>query len=163
MSLYSVDMSDPDEDNVRMVTDAYERCWQHSRGRYNKWNDGRLSPLARRFYVALYAVERYLMGGVPSLLEDPRFTLTETTDSLESFGLTAHAAAIRELRQSVDETALSSDRRERAGQLPHLPLPDIDRLNALFPHDEGDVYARLAAAVREHPDQFPPPPPDPPK
>ena len=145
-------------DDIELVTAHYEGCWRQSRGRYNRWIDGRLHPLARRFYIVVAATDRCLMSGVSSLLEDVRFTLAETADAYDFFGLDAHARAVRELRALVNDEALSRDWKERDRQLLNeveMPSSEIDRLNDLFPSDETEVYPRLAAFVRQHPEVFP--------
>ena len=144
-------------DDIDLVTLAYDRCWQRSRGRYNSWIDGRLDPLARRFYIVVNATERCLMGGPPSLLEDPGFSLAETADAFASFGFAAHAHVVRELNALVDDRLLSRDRRQRSAQLNDITIPpaDIDRLNRLFPKDEDRVWRLLADVIRRHPDAFP--------
>jgi hypothetical protein len=146
-------------DDVQLVTDTYEQCWQQSRGRYNSWIEGRLDPLARRFYIVVNATERCLMDGVPSLLGESRFTLAETAEAYESFGFSRHAAVIRELAGLVDDTKLSRDRRERARQVNEVEISsaDTDRLNQRFPMsqaEENEVWRGLAKVIREHPERF---------
>jgi hypothetical protein len=145
-------------DDVQLVTETYEKCWQRSRGRYNTWIEGRLHPLARRFYIVVNATERALMDGLPSILADSRFGLAETVEAYDSFGLAEHAAAVRELAGLIDDTKLSRDRRARAGELAdmHISPADVDRLNRQFPSsDEDEVWRRLAQVIREHPEAFP--------
>jgi hypothetical protein len=147
-------------DDVQLVTDTYERCRQQSRGRYTSWIEGRLHPLARRFYIAVNATERCLMDGVPSLLEESRFTLAETAEAYESFGFPRHAAVVRELAALVDDSKLSHDRRERARELldVEISMADVDRLNRQFPISEAEetaVWRALAVIIREHPEAFP--------
>jgi hypothetical protein len=106
------------------------------------------------------ATERCLMGGVPSLLDESRFTLAETAEAYESFGLSRHAAAVRELAELVDDTKLPRDRRERARRVREVEVPpsDVDRLNKRFPTsqaDENEVWGRLAETIRAYPDAFP--------
>ena len=101
------------------------------------------------------------MDGVPSLLEESRFTLAETAEAYESFGFSRHAAVVSELAALVDETKLSRDRRERARQLNEVEISstDTDRLNQRFPMsqtDENEVWRRLAKFVREHPEALAP-------
>ena len=143
--------------DVDLVTAAYQWCWQQSKGRYNRWIDGRLDPLARRFYVVVNATERCLMSGIGSLLEDARFSLAETADAFSAFGFDAHARAVKALNDLVDDRLLSRDPRVRDRQLLNeviLAPADGERLNRLFPNDESEIWHRLAAFVREHPRTF---------
>ena len=99
------------------------------------------------------------MDGVPSLLEESRFTLGETAEAYESFGFSRHAAVMRELAALVDDSKLSRDRRERARQLNEVEIStaDVDRLNDGFPMsqaEENEVWRELAKTIREHPDAF---------
>jgi hypothetical protein len=148
-------------DDGELVTAHYEACWRQSKGRYNRWIEGRLHPSARRFYIVVAATEFCLMSGLPSLLEETRFTLAETADAYDAFGLDAHARAVRELRAVVNDETLSRDPGERDQQLLNdveMPTAEIDRLNRLFPMAQAataDVYQRLAAFVRQHPEVFP--------
>ena len=146
-------------DDVQLVTETYEQCRQRSRGRYDAWIENRLHPLARRLYVVVNATERCLMDGVPSLLDETRFTLAKTAEAYESFGFSRHAAVVRELGGLVDETKLSRDRRGRARQLHEIDISpaDTDRLNQRFPMsqaDENEVWRGLAQVIREHPEAF---------
>ena len=146
-----------DDSDVDLVTAAYDWCWQQSRARYNRWVNGPLHPLARRFYLVVNAAERYLDGGVGALLRDVRFSLAETADAFSSFGFDAHAHAVRALNELVDDRLLSRDPRERDRQLLNeviLSSAEIRRLDRLFPSDETEVWRRLAAVVREHPEAF---------
>ena len=146
-------------DDVQLVTDAYRRCWQQSRERHDSWIDGRLDPLARRFYIVVSATERCLAGGVASLLEERRFTLAETAEAFGSFGLDRHAAAVRELAALVGIHELARARRERGRDLNAVELSaaDADWLNREFPMsqaDEDQVWRALADAIRGRPDVF---------
>ena len=149
-------MDDKTWPDVELVNATYDRCWAASKGPFNSWIDGRLHPLARRFYIVVSALEVCLQDGVPTLLEEVRFGLAETADAFESFGFEAHAHAVRELNALVDDRRLSRDRRERQKQLNDVDMPtaEVDRLNRLFPHDEDEVWRRLATVVREHPEAF---------
>src|SRR3954468_9805559 len=117
-------------DDVELVTAYYAACWRQSKGRYNRWIEGRRPPSARRFYIVVAATEFFLMSGLPSLLEETLFTLAETADAYDAFGLDAHARAVRELRAVVNDEALSRDRKERDAQLNDVEMPasEIDRL-----------------------------------
>jgi hypothetical protein len=95
----------PSDDDVELVTRLFKRCWQKSKGRYNKWILGKISPSEFTFYLAPNALERTLMGGALNIVDqddrfrDPAtcFTLAATAEAFETLGCPAPAAAIREL------------------------------------------------------------------
>ncbi|HEY0009475.1 MAG TPA: hypothetical protein VGB55_12175 [Tepidisphaeraceae bacterium] len=140
-----------------LVDRAYEACWLQSRGRYNKWVDGCLDPISRRFYVAMNAITRGMNGGITDLLHEVRFELEESISALESFGLFSEAKAVRELKQLSAHLVLSKDQRQRDLQIADVEISEADlrRLNKPFVVDEQDrIYRCLAEVVQSHPKSF---------
>ena len=160
----------PSDDDVELVTRLYERCWQKSKGRYNKWIPGKLNRSEFTFYLVLNAHERTMMDGALAIVDhddrfrDPAtgFTLAATADAFQVLGCPAQAAAIRELARIFPNGEVPTDREwldaymTRAGERD----PDVlDRVHALFYEDdsskvEDQVYARLAQFARQHPEDF---------
>src|SRR5688572_20824856 len=146
-------------EDLELVTKTYDACWERSRGPYNKWIEGRLHPLARRFYIVVNATERALAGGISGVLDDVRFTLAETIEAFEWFGLDRHAAAVRALAATVDERALSRNHRERDRQLMESAKSGAwQDLSPEFPTsaEEHAVWRLLAQFIRNHPEAFEP-------
>jgi hypothetical protein len=158
-------------EDVRLVTDVYERCWQKSKGRLNRWMPGRLSVREFTFYLVLNALERALMGGMLAIVDhddrfrDPTsgFTLANTAAAFDRLGLLDQADGIRELAKIFPDGTVPCDRRQLDSFLTRAskqPEPDyFGRADALFSQDgwqavEYRVYRRLARYVRENPREF---------
>lgn len=62
------------------------------------WTAKRLTPEELRFYIAVNAWERVQSSGVPEVLNDPRFSLSQTIAAFRRLGLGEAAVGLEKFR-----------------------------------------------------------------